>query len=388
MLESADLGRDSRPFDPSSAMPTPEDLARFDVIVVFASIENGDQAIQISGLLDHFLQRRVTVVMLYEVRLGQGLDTIFDRLLRVRHTDINRGLPVRDASRAWEEFFRLFGTSATYFPDVVPSLGQIETAQDGVQPAAFATSKGAGTVYVIPFHAADVSQSCTAILGSLLQAITSDRAEPFSPDYLDDLRLPSETEVLARIDQLEEELADQRAEAAKLYRYRLLLGPLSGDALEELVRDALGVVLERTDYHVQDRPEHFAEDFWISGAASDFALGEVKGIGSGVSRREINQVDNHREELGRDTDELPGLLVLNVFRNDHDLARKVDDPVHLNIIAALRRQNVTLLRTADLYYLLALQFRDGSAGHALITALANGGGWLEVTDERSQLHGS
>src|SRR5206468_3529171 len=95
--------------------------------------------------------------------------------------------------------------------------------------------------------------------------------------------------------------------------------------------------------------------------------------------------DNHREDLGHDTADLPGLLVVNVFRNDDDLVRKLGERVHPDIVETLRRQNVTLLRTADLYYLLAHQLRHGSAGTILIDALANGGGWLEVTNEEANV---
>jgi hypothetical protein len=215
----------------------------------------------------------------------------------------------------------------------------------------------------------------------------SDHVEAGPIEYLADLRLPGENEVLGTIAELENELATQRAKADKLYRYRLLLGPLSGDPLEELVRDALSAVLEQTDFRVEDRPELFGEDFWIKGPAGDVALAEVKGINSGVGRSEINQVDNHREELGRDTTELPGLLVVNVYRKDPDLSRKVSARVHPNIVAALRRQNVTLLRSADLYALLGRQLPGETAAETLIDALTRGGGWLEVTDEQVTLRG-
>lgn len=79
--------------------------------------------------------------------------------------------------------------------------------------------------------------------------------------------------------------------------------------------------------------------------------------------------------------------MVNVFRNDDDLVRKIGERVHPKIVEALRRQNVTLLRTADLYFLLAHRLREGTAVAVLIDALAKGGGWLEVTDEEIHLHG-
>jgi hypothetical protein len=241
---------------------------------------------------------------------------------------------------------------------------------------------------VLPFHVGDLESrdSLERVVLDLRDAITSDQEQALPIEYLADLRLPGEREVLESITELENDLATRQSEAERLYRYRLLLGPLHGDPLEELVRDTLGIILDATEFLVDDRPERFGEDFWITGPAGDVALAEVKGINSGVRRSEINQVDNHRDELERDTTELPGLLVVNVFRKDPDLHRKVNERVHPTIVAALRRQNVTLLRSADLYALLARRLRGDAAGETLIEALTSGGGWLEVTDEQVTLH--
>jgi hypothetical protein len=387
---SPESGRLWEVLSPTAGEVSTDALASFDLIVVLAAIDDANRAIEISGVIDHLLHQGKTVVLLYRVRLDGGLATIFERLVRMRYGHVQSEGPATAVSPAWETFFRSYGTSATHFgTEQVANARSVAVVQHGLEPsrpAAFAIPHGTGTIYVIPFHVADIGESHSRLLADLCHAVTADVGEGLSPEYLAELRLPGEDELLDEVARLEHDLATQRAEAETLYKYRLLLGPLSGDPLEELVRDVLGVVLAKTSYRVEDLVEQFREDFWICGPEGDFALAEVKGISSGVGRSEINQVDNHREALGHDTAELPGLLVVNAYRQDADLTRRIEQDIHPQIVAALRRQNVTLLRTADLYYLLAKQMRDGNAGAILIEALKRGGGWLEATNDHSRLH--
>ena len=378
-------------FVPDHAVPTLEELSEFDLIAVLGGIALADRAVELGGVLDHLLDRGKTVALLYYVRLDDpGLAGIVSRLLpNFNMTHVGTGVPVRSTEPAWDGFFRSYGTSATYFANIdARVLAQWATGDP--HPVALEISVRAGRVYVLPFHVGDLENrdSLERVVLDLRDAITSDHEQALPIEYLADLRLPGEREVLESIAELENDLATRQSEAERLYRYRLLLGPLYGDPLEELVRDTLGVILEGTEFRVDDRPERFREDFWITGPAGDVALAEVKGINSGVRRSEINQVDNHRDELGRDTTELPGLLVVNVFRKDPDLNRKVNEQVHPSIVAALRRQNVTLLRSADLYALLARRLRGDPAAETLIDALTSGGGWLAVTDKQVTLHGA
>jgi hypothetical protein len=378
-------------FVPQHGVPTLAQLSEFDAIVVLGTIIDADRAVELGGVLDHLLDRRKTIALLYYVRLDEpGIAAIASRLLpTVTATHGPSGHHVMSTEAAWEGFFRSYGRSATSFANFDGRVLAVVAADPSPLPVALELSVRTGTIYVLPFHVGDREShaSLERVVFDLRDAITSDRAQMLPVEYLADLRLPGEQDVLDKIADLQNDLAAQNTEAARLYRYRLLLGRLHGDPLEELVRDALSVILESTDFRVEDRPERFGEDFWITGPGGDVALAEVKGISSGVGRREINQVDNHREERGYDTTDLPGLLVVNVHRQDTDLSRKTSEHVHPNTIAALRRQNVTLLRSADLYALLGRSLRGDAAGQILIDSLTSGGGWLEVTDEEVTLHG-
>jgi len=379
-------------FVPQHAVPTVEELSEFDLIVVLGSITDADRAVELGGVLDHLLDRRKLIALAYYVRLDEpGLTAIASRLLPTANmTHSPSGRPVRSIEAAWNGFFTSYGRSATSFANVDARVLAVVDATPAPLSVALEVFSRAGTLYVLPFHVGDRESqaSLERVVFDLRDAIISDREQLLPLEYLADLRLPGEQDVLARIAELENDLATQQGEASKLYRYRLLLGRLHDDPLEEIVRDTLSVILEPTDFRVEDRPERFGEDFWITGPAGDVALAEVKGINSGVGRRQINQVDNHREALGRDTTELPGLLVVNAYRLDPDLSRKIGERIHPSIIGALRRQNVTLLRSADLYALLGRRLRGDAAGETLVDALRSGGGWLEVTDEQVMLHGT
>jgi hypothetical protein len=162
------------------------------------------------------------------------------------------------------------------------------------------------------------------------------------------------------------------------------MGTLHDAALEALVIDSVNRVLDRTDYSPEDREDTGGEDFWIVGPQGEVAIAEVKGISGDVRRRDVNQVDNHRSELGRSDDELPGLLVINTYRGDDDLERKRQAP-HPSVLRLLRSQNVLLLRGADLYELVSRAINGEHVGDRLVEALSAGGGWLEATPERIEV---
>jgi hypothetical protein len=70
----------------------------------------------------------------------------------------------------------------------------------------------------------------------------------------------------------------------------------------------------------------------------DYAIGEAKGVGGGIARANVSQVDSHREarRLGP---EFPGILVVNAYRNDTDLTRKQTEVVHPQVVDIARTQN-------------------------------------------------
>jgi hypothetical protein len=207
------------------------------------------------------------------------------------------------------------------------------------------------------------------------------------PEYLEDIRLPGEQEVLDSIDSLRNEIAEKEEAASRLRRFRKLIGTASGTTLENLIIDALNVILDASDLSAEDREDVGAEDFWIIDSKGDVALAESKGIGAHVRRTNINQVDDHRDAHDLKTDDTPGLLIVNVFRNsDGEEAPKRSLPVSPDVVAHAARNNVLVLRTVDLFNLLHRRLNGADAAAEFTKGLKAGGGWLEVATESSELH--
>jgi hypothetical protein len=128
------------------------------------------------------------------------------------------------------------------------------------------------------------------------------------------------------------------------------------------------------------------EDFWIVGPDGDAALAEVKGINTNVRREDVNQVDNHREVIGR-PQEFPGLLVVNIFRGHSGLDQR-ELAISGQTLSRAANSNVLILRTRDLYNLLIRKLDGADAGQELMDALDTGGGWLAVTHDSASVRTS
>lgn len=116
------------------------------------------------------------------------------------------------------------------------------------------------------------------------------------------------------------------------------------------------------------------------------ALGESKAAGGGVTLTHVNQFNSHRTEIfDAAPDELPGLLVVNQFRNDDNMGRR-ELAVDQRVIRHAVRMNVLILRTLDLYTLVARRLAGADDSRELQLALESGGGWLEATVDRLEHH--
>ncbi len=355
--------------------------------IVFGGQSSSAHAVELGGLLDEALHRqRTTVVVAYPVNLTANYALILDRMgWRPEYgTD---GVPqrVEVMDERFRSYFRTYGLARSGYFDVrtARGLGRIETGTArGKATCAIAAPHGRGTLVVLPYHVASFTSSQRAIVEAIFEPVTAltRGAEGTIGPHLESLRLPGENSLLERISATEAELEALQAEARRVERFRLLLGDLHGERLETLVIDALNAILASSGYRAEDRPELFREDFWLLRGDDEVALAEVKGINTGVRRPHVNQVDDHRDALGRSPDDLPGMLVVNQHRGADDLERRREVP-HPDVIAHLRRQNVLLLRTADLFALLSRAMAGADAVSPLVDGIAAGGGWLRVTGD-------
>jgi hypothetical protein len=372
----------------AGGIPSLEEATGAQLVIVLGPLVSAPHADQLAGVLRIAVRDHGTVVVLaYPGDLTSGADALLiDALTGV---GIQAQRPVRErispSAPAFARYFELYGRTHVQFnrPDHALTLGEL----DGEQ-CAFALAAGAGAIYVLPYTVANLEASHARLVQDLVEAVRAHRGgadEPL-PDFLADLRLPGENVVLEEIEQLSSRLKELRTQAGRLERYRHLIGRLSGDPFEKLVIDSLNVVLDATDHHAEDREDVGAEDFWIVAPGGDHALAEAKGIGSHVRRRDVSQVEMHRAQIqGEEDDELPGLLVVNIFRSTGELKRR-QLPVSDDIARHAARLNVLILRGWDLYQLVARALTDPETGRQFLAQLSAGGGWLEVTAEALSLH--
>ena len=138
------------------------------------------------------------------------------------------------------------------------------------------------------------------------------------------------------------------------WQLRLVILAHRGERLEDAVCNAfeqgLGVKVRRE--------ESFREDMaLVDSEGHQIALIEVKGTtGGGVQREQVNQADSHRERAGLPGD-FPSLLIINTNINKAASMEDKDQPVAQEQVEHAARNNVLIIRTIDLLFLIE---RDGS----------------------------
>jgi hypothetical protein len=361
-------------------VPSKEAVLEAEIVIVFGPLAPGGKAEQIAGILKLGAESGPTIVVLYHLTFQEERHVVL-RLAPCNADGVTEGA-VHPLDPAFRDYLTVFGKSSMAFdvPEDSEVLGELPEG-----PAAWCRPiGGTGALYVIPWFLAGAS----GFVDKLLEAVRNHRSGLAGdvPGYLGELRLGGEADLLARIEKAETQLDELHAEANRLLRFRLLVGPLSGNAFEQLAIKALNEVFDGTHYRAEDRQDLRIEDFWVVVDGEDKALGEAKGLNSHIQREHVNQVDNHRAEQKRQVEELPGLLVVNIFRKDESLEKRLL-PVNDDIVRHAVRQNVLILRGMDLYRLLSRKLDGEVVGDSLVEALNSGGGWLEVNDEKGiELH--
>jgi hypothetical protein len=368
---------------PSQSIPTPEAIALADYVFVVGPLGSEETAIALAGSIQLGIEAGTVAVYVYPASVPTHDQIFLERL----------GVPLRTAGIAFskptavaEPFYRYisrFGNGGVTFEADEGEVLARHPSDGGA--AAIYRRLGGGVLYVLPYQ---TTGEHADFVTDLFRAVEDHHEGVLDgvPEHLASFRLHGESDVLELIVQLEEKLAGVRGEADQLARFRMLVGPLQDQALEDLVIEALNAILEPTGCAAEDREDVGKEDFWIVNAdGGDIALAEAKGIGSHVRNEHVNQVDNFRGDLERTAAELPGLLVVNIFRRSSDLEQK-QLPVHPTVVATARRQNVLVLRGIDLYNLLSRSRESETTGAEFLTHLQGGGGWLEVGDNGLQLH--
>jgi hypothetical protein len=172
------------------------------------------------------------------------------------------------------------------------------------------------------------------------------------PGWIAEFRFEREKRLLERRTELLAELTKIDGEMAPFEKLKGILAH-RGEPLVDAVCNAFEQGL---DVKVR-REESFREDMaLVDGEGRPIALVEVKGVAGGVQREHVNQADNHRERAGLPVD-FPSLLIINT---DISKAASMEDkvqPVAREQVEHAARNNVLIIRTIDLLFLIE---RDGS----------------------------
>jgi hypothetical protein len=103
---------------------------------------------------------------------------------------------------------------------------------------------------------------------------------------------------------------------------------------------------------------------------------EVKGVNDNVTKMHVAQVDNHRKQ-NKLADTFPGLLVVNTLATAKSFREK-EQEVHPDVSDRVAQENVLVLRTLDLFWLLDAVDAGQLQPCHLVKVFTSKKGWLKV----------
>jgi hypothetical protein len=368
---------------PGDKLPSVDDFRNIKIAYVIGSLASIDASVQLAGTL-LLAQRQfgTKIVFAYATHIKEP-NAAFLVKLGVRVPDGAPPQHVTSTDDAFDDYLMRFGMagaewSAYEVEDWAEVLGTV-----GYSVVALRSRGEREVIHVVPYYLPRQA-SGDDFFASLHRAVLSrEEATPGRlPDFLTNVRLGTHEEHA-----LEELAAAQAAydekviAVAALRKWRHLIGHASGQPLVELVAAALNAILDGSGYRADQRDETYAEDFWIVGPdKNDFGLVESKGVGGGIRRENVNQLDGHRES-NKLPESFPGLLIINSYRNDERLDRRLEEVRPPGVVSLANAQNVVVMRTWDLFQLLGMRLDGNEVASVLIDALSGeGGGWLRVND--------
>jgi hypothetical protein len=384
-------------------VPFVEEMVDADLTVVMGPLQNADAGLELAGRIRLALEQGASVVFCYHARLNQVDEVNVPAMAPGAVPSQLRGTvhavtldPPPDP--AFRTYLLEFGQTDQGFTSLGPATqvlasAHYPTANTMIAAAFVSTAIGSGRFYVLPMHTAG---GVEGPLHRLVDAVIEHQGETSIdvPAFLGELTLPGEADLAAEIEATTAKLEELDAGQRALVRHKLLMSHADGAPFEELVVEELNAVLEGASLQAEDTLERFVEDFALMEDSEMRAIGEAKAARRNVTHNHVDQLHRHRAEVltledeveqedpGPAPIEVPGLLVVNTFRNDDDLARRQTEPVHERVFRYARRMNVLVLRSSDLFAFVVrrLEGNDDSARLAELI-LTSGGGWLEVRDD-------
>jgi hypothetical protein len=236
-------------------------------------------------------------------------------------------------------------------------------------------------VFFLPCSYPKTHEQALSAAKSAIRAAISyrKRISEEKPQWISEFRFTQETSLLNDADELQQQLNQLQIKIDSYENYKGALcyqsDPLV-DIVINIFEKFFGISIESEEQCIEDAILK-DEEGNIKGVF------EIKGVKRNFARKDINQVDSHRERLGLQPN-TPGILVMNTLMDVNSLVEK-GQPPHPDIIKKAATDNVLLIRTIDL-----LRFADGVEAGVLnkedfLTILMSQSGWLKVADNKYEV---
>lgn len=292
-------------------------------------------------------------------------------------TDIERATSIKSCINGFDEFFSIFGAASATFKKSVGFTGVRELANLGSDLCGIIIDNHQFFVpAMIPDNMPGKIEEYFSLLCEALVATVNKLAVSI-PQWAEEFQSPNESNILHEKSKIEKRQLELNGFLNNYNKLKRILFS-SGDALVEDIRHffqscfsikSIKMAELKEDLQIKDetgRPKIFVE---------------VKGTNEGVKRDYISQADSHRDRAGLDPD-FPTLLIINTnIKKSRNLKEK-DQTVAPEQIKYAVTQNILIIRTLDLFYLLH-QFEGGKiTKEKIMEIFIKEHGWLRV-DEKS-----
>jgi len=276
----------------------------------------------------------------------------------------------------FERFIKRFGAAYTYFqnPNDDMNLRVIADTYSGIVGMIISDNQFF-IPSLIPDNNPKIIEEYFKLLADALTA-TCNKLIYEVPAWVNVFEFAEETKLKDEQQSVEKQLEQIIAQLEILQRFKRILlldGELLVEAVVDVLRNGFNLTVDDTDKYREDVKILDEEN-------NPIIFVEIKGTNRGVERKYINQCDTHRQEAGLPP-EFPSILIINThIKNARTVAEK-DQPIPNEQIRHAARNNVLILRTLDLLFLLA-QIRDDNIGTTtkdVISELTTKSGWLKAS---------
>lgn len=205
------------------------------------------------------------------------------------------------------------------------------------------------------------------------------RMEKSYPEWIAEFRFANESVLIQKASAIRTELVQIESNIDNYANYKGVLCFRSEPLVQvvaALLRDFFDIDVEIEDNCIEDAVLKDTE-------GKILAVFEIKGVNGHFTRKNINQVDSHRERLNLPS-KTPGILIMNTMMTAGSLAEKDQSP-HPDIICKAATDNVLMIRTLDL-----LRYADYCQAGKLCkndfrSTILCQAGWLDVRDEAARI---